>query len=142
MRTLKITAMAATIAIGSSCIQLPVQAAELGKTLDEIKARAKSEGPVQIAVTWRKEQAKALADEIRKQTGVRINVTRVGGVSSRERILNEAIAGVSKLDLINVSGELRTQYVKAGVLHKLDWKKLLQNDDADAFDPGDHDAFP
>ncbi len=118
------------------CFAVPtVIGAELGKSIDEVKERAKSEGPIQMAVTWRKKLRKALVKEIKKATGVKVKVTRVRGLASRERILNEAIAGVNKFDLVNVSGELRTQYEKAGVIIQAGWAKLFPSADRDAFDP-------
>lgn len=52
----------------------------------------------------------------------------MGGIDTRERILNEALAGVVENDLVNVSGELRQQYIKAGVMAgPLDCRKLFPN---------------
>ncbi|MDX1482956.1 MAG: extracellular solute-binding protein [Alphaproteobacteria bacterium] len=110
-------------------------AAELGKTLEEVKARAKSEGTVHLAVTWRKKLRKALTKAIRKNTGVKIKVTRVRGLASRERILNEAIGGVNKFDLVNVSGELREQYKKAGAIVKVPFRNYFPDLDAETFSP-------
>jgi len=101
------------------------QAAELGKTLAEITERAKKEAPVRVAVTWRKKLRKALTKAYKKKYGLKIKATRVRGLASRERILNEAIAGVVSYDMVNVSGELREQYVKAKIITAVPWTKLF-----------------
>ena len=111
------------------------RAAEPGKTLDEVKARAKSEAKLQLAVTWRKKLRKALTKAIKKNTGVEIKVTRVRGLASRERILNEAIGGVNKFGLVNVSGELREQYKKAGAIVKVPYRNYFPKLDAETFSP-------
>lgn len=122
-------ALLATISLGTAL------GAEIGRTIDEVRERAKSEPPVEIAVTWRKELASLYTKEIRAKTGIRVNVTRTRGLGSRERILNEAIAGVNKFDIVNVSGELRTQYEKAGVVQQVPWASLLTDADPESFDP-------
>ena len=111
------------------------RAAELGKTLDEVKARAKTEGKLELAVTWRKKLRKALTKAIKKNIGIKIKVTRVRGLGSRERILNEAIGGVNKFDLVNVSGELREQYKKAGAIVKVPYRNYFPKLDAETFSP-------
>lgn len=102
-------------------------AADLGKTAEEIAKLAKKEPTVRVAVTWRKALRKALTKAFKEKTGLKVKVTRVRGLASRERILNEAIAGVVSYDLVNVSGELREQYVKAGVVTSVPWAKLFPN---------------
>ncbi len=103
----------------------PASAAKLGKTLDEIKTLAKTEGPARIAITWRKKLRKALTKAFKKKYDLKVKATRVRGLASRERILNESIAGVVAHDLVNVSGELRTQYIKAGVVIAVPWGKFF-----------------
>jgi iron(III) transport system substrate-binding protein len=100
-------------------------AAELGKNLKEITALAKKEGTVRIAASWRKKLRRAITKGFKKKYGLKIKATRVRGLASRERILNESIGGVVAQDVVNVSGELREQYIKAGVVVKVDWAKLF-----------------
>lgn len=111
------------------------EAAEIGSNLHEITERAKKEGTVNLAVTWRKTLRKALAKDIRNKLGIKVKVTRVRGLASRERILNEAIGGVNSFDLVNVSGELRPQYKKAGAIVKVPWRKIFPNLDDETFGP-------
>lgn len=100
------------------------RAAGLGKTVQDLAKRAKAEPTVRIAVTWRKKLRKSLTKAFKKKYGIKVKVTRVRGLASRERILNEAIAGVVGYDLVNVSGELREQYIKAGIIVPVSWGKL------------------
>lgn len=114
-------ASALTLAIGAQ----DVGAAEIGKSLAEITERAKKEPPVRLAVTWRKKLRRALAKAYEEKYGLKFKATRVRGLASRERILNEAIAGMVSYDLVNVSGELREQYVKAKVITAVPWAELF-----------------
>ena len=91
-------------------------AAEIGKTLDEIIALAKKEGTVQVANSWRGRMLKEVAKGFEARYGLSFKQTYVGGISSRERILSEAVAGLVEYDVVNVSGELRPHYIKAGVI--------------------------
>jgi iron(III) transport system substrate-binding protein len=110
-----------TLIAGTSVLQ----AAELGKTLAEITERAKKEPPVRLAVTWRKDLRRAVAKAYKAKYGLTFKATRVRGLASRERILNEGIAGVVSYDLVNVSGELREQYVKAKIITAVPWGDLF-----------------
>lgn len=100
-------------------------AAEIGKTLDEIIALAKKEGTVQVANSWRGRMLKEVAKGFEARYGLSFKQTYVGGISSRERILSEAVAGLVEYDVVNVSGELRPHYIKAGVIVPVDWGKLF-----------------
>ncbi len=111
------------------------RAAELGKSVQEIIKLAKAEPRVRIAVTWRKKLRKALTKAFKKKYGLKVKVTRVRGLASRERILNEAIAGVVGYDLVNVSGELRELYIKAGIIVKVPWGKLYPDVNAALISP-------
>lgn len=102
-----------------------VHAAELGKTIAEITERAKNEPPVRLAVTWRKNLRRTLAKAYKKKYGLTFKATRVRGLASRERILNEGIAGMVSYDLVNVSGELREQYIKAKIITAVPWAELF-----------------
>lgn len=110
-------------------------AAEIGKTVQDLAKRAKAEPMVRIAVTWRKTLRKALTKAFKKKYGLKIKVTRVRGLASRERILNEAIAGVVGYDLVNVSGELREQYIKTGIILPVPWAKLYPKVNAALISP-------
>ena len=112
-------------AAGFATIPAPALAAEIGKTLDEVRALAKKEGTVRIANSWRGPVLKALAKGAKATYGITFKQTYVAGISSRERILSEELAGLHQYDIVNVSGELRPQYIKAGVIHKIPWKQLF-----------------
>lgn len=132
-RTITISCLA--VAAGAASLQAPATAAEIGKSLDEIKALAKKEAPLRIATSWRSKIRKEVAKGFKKKYGIKFKLTRVRGLASRERILNEAIGGVNDYDLVNVSGELRPLYIKAGIVVKQDWPKLLKGLDKSLFSP-------
>jgi iron(III) transport system substrate-binding protein len=113
------------------------QAVQTGKTFDQIVELAKKEGEVRVATSWRRNNVPALTKGFReKYPMIEIKNTRVRGIASRERILNEAIGGVVEYDLVNVSGELRRQYIKADVLAgPIDWGSLYPNEDKVHFSP-------
>lgn len=111
------------------------RAAELGSSVQDLAKRARGEPAVRIAVTWRKKLRKAVTKAFRKKYGLKVKVTRVRGLASRERILNEAIAGMVAHDLVNVSGELREQYIKAGIVVRVPWRKLYPDVDKALISP-------
>jgi iron(III) transport system substrate-binding protein len=99
----------------------------LGKNLDEIAQLAKKEGNVRVASSWEPENEAALLKGFyQKYPSIKVTHSRASGIETRERIMNEALAGVVDHDLVNVSGELRNQYVKAGVMAgPIEWRKLF-----------------
>ena len=133
--TRKTLAATLTVAVSITFNYVPATAAEIGKTLDEIIARAKREGTVRIANSWRGPVLKLLAKGVKAKYGIKFKQTYVAGISSRERILSEAIAGLHQYDVVNVSGELRPQYIKAGVIHHVPWKKLFPHLRSSLIDP-------
>ena len=91
---------------------------QLGKNLDDIVQLANKEKNVGVATSWEPENLTALLNGFtQKYPDIKVTLERVSGISTRERIMNEALAGIVPYDLVNVSGELRNQYIKAGVLH-------------------------
>ncbi len=101
-------------------------AQRLGKNLDEIAQLASKEGSVRVASSWEPEnEAQLLKGFYQKYPAIKVTHTRVSGIESRERIMNEALGGVIDHDLVNVSGELRNQYIKAGVIVPAQWPKLF-----------------
>ncbi|MGH7828657.1 MAG: ABC transporter substrate-binding protein, partial [Candidatus Binatia bacterium] len=103
------------------------QSARMGKNFDEIVTLAKNEGGVRTAAGWDPENVRIILKGFQqKYPMVKIQHTEVTGIASRERILNEALGGIFEHDLVNVSGELRQQYIKAGVLASpVEWSKLF-----------------
>jgi iron(III) transport system substrate-binding protein len=102
-------------------------APKIGKNLEEIKKLAKKEGTVRIATSWRGKIIKVLGKGLKKKYGIKFKLNRVGGLASRERILNEAIGGVVENDLVNVSGELREHYIKAGIIIPVKYTSIFPN---------------
>ena len=101
------------------------QSVKIGKTLAEIEKLGNKEGSVRIASSWRRTEVKKVVKKFNAlYPKIKVEQTRASGIQTRERILNEAIAGVVEYDLVNVSGELRNQYIKAGVVVPIEWKKL------------------
>ncbi len=110
---------------------------KIGKNLEEIVQLANKEGKVKIATSWEgriiKEVTKGFS---KKYPKLSFDLNRVSGLDSRERILNEAMAGLVEDDLVNVSGELRTQYIKAGIMvGTIEWLKLFPDLDKFNFSP-------
>jgi len=101
----------------------------LGKDLNEIVQLANKERSVRVATSWEPENEAALLKGFyQKYPAIKVTTDRISGIETRERILNEALAGVVEHDLVNVSGELRNNYVKAGVMTgPVAWRKLFPN---------------
>ena len=112
-------------------------AQRIGKNLDEIVQLANKEGKVHIATSWEGKIIKEVANGfVKKYPGRSFELNRVSGLDSRERILNEAMAGIVEDDLVNVSGELRTQYIKAGIMAgNIEWIKLFPDLEKFNFSP-------
>jgi iron(III) transport system substrate-binding protein len=112
-------------------------AQRLGKTLDEIVQLANKEKAVRVATSWEPENEAALLKGFQqKYPAIKVTSERASGIETRERILNEALAGVVDHDLVNVSGELRNQYIKAGVMAgPIEWRKLFPNVKENHFSP-------
>jgi len=99
----------------------------LGKNLEEIVQLANKEKNVRVATSWEPENEAALLKGFtQKYPAIKVSTDRISGIDTRERIMNEALAGIVEHDLVNVSGELRNQYIKAGVMTgPIPWRKLL-----------------
>ncbi|MGH7772480.1 MAG: ABC transporter substrate-binding protein [Candidatus Binatia bacterium] len=99
----------------------------LGKNIDEIVQLANKEKNVRVATSWEPQNEPLLLKGFyQKYPGIKVTNTRISGIETRERILNEALAGVVDHDLVNVSGELRNQYIKARILAgPVEWRKLF-----------------
>jgi ABC-type Fe3+ transport system substrate-binding protein len=104
-------------------------AQRLGKSLDEITQLAGKEKTIRVANSWEPQNEPVLLKGFyQKYPGLKVTSTRASGIETRERILNEALAGVFDFDLVNVSGELRPNYIKAGVMAgPIEWRKLFPN---------------
>jgi iron(III) transport system substrate-binding protein len=125
----------ATILAAAIVTAATAGAQTLGKTLDEIAALAKKEPPVRVASVWQREIINEIGKGFKAQYGLSFTHDRQTGLDTRERILNEAIAGVLPYDLVNVSGELRSLYVKANIIALVDWKRLFPDIDPIHFSP-------
>ena len=94
--------------------------ARIGKNLEEIKKLAVKEGKkgkVRMGSGLRPNEARMILKGFyRKYPGINVKATRVRGSDSRERILTEALGGLVEYDLVDVSAELQSKYIKAGVL--------------------------
>lgn len=110
-------------------------AQSLGKTLDDIIALAKKEPPVRVVSVWQREIINEMSKGFKARYGLSFTHDRQTGLDTRERILNEAVAGVLPYDLVNVSGELRSLYVKANIIAEVDWKRLFPDIDSIHFSP-------
>ncbi len=120
-------------------VALPLQAADqrVGNHLDEIIQLAKKEPKVRLAVSWQGPIIKTVTQGYgRKYPPLSFEMRYVGALPSRERMLNEAMAGLVEADLVNLSAELRAQFIKAGVLiGPIEWAKLFPDSDRFHFSP-------
>jgi ABC-type Fe3+ transport system substrate-binding protein len=109
----------------------------LGNNLDEIVQLANKERNVRVATSWEPENEAALLKTFtQKYPAIKITTDRISGIDTRERIMNEALAGIVEHDLVNVSGELRNTYMKAGVMNgPIPWRKLLPQINERHFSP-------
>lgn len=116
---------AALLSLAAVVAAVPAAAQNIGKTLEEIIALAKKEPPVRVGSVWQREIINEIGKGFKAQYGLSFTHDRQTGLDTRERILNEAIAGVLPYDLVNVSGELRSLYIKANIIAAVDWKRLF-----------------
>jgi iron(III) transport system substrate-binding protein len=125
------------IAVAIMGIAPAASAQKIGKNLDEIVQLANKEGKVRVATSWEGKIIKVVTDGFaKKYPGRSFELERVSGLDSRERILNEAMAGLVENDLVNVSGELRAQYIKAGIMvGSIEWQKLFPDMEKFNFSP-------
>ncbi len=102
-------------------------AQRIGKNMEEVVQLANKEKNVRVASSWEPQNEPVLLKGFyQKYPGIKVTNTRTSGIDTRERIMNEALAGVVDHDLVNVSGELRNNYIKAGVMAgPFEWRKLL-----------------
>jgi hypothetical protein len=122
----KIVGMAIGFILALGC---DASAQRIGKNLDEIAQLASKEKTIRVANSWEPQNEPVLLKGFyQKYPGLKVTSTRASGIETRERILNEALAGVVDFDLVNVSGELRPNYIKAGVMAgPIEWRKLFPN---------------
>jgi iron(III) transport system substrate-binding protein len=62
----------------------------------------------------------------------------VTGIESRERIFNEALAGVNDMDLVNMSTELQDKFVEAGLVVPVDYAAIFPKINKGDIRPGGH----
>ena len=73
----------------------------LGKDLNEIVQLASKERNVRVATSWEPENEAALLKGFyQKYPAIKVTTDRISGIETRERILNEALAGVVEHDLV------------------------------------------
>ena len=65
-------------------------------------------------------------DFFQKYPQIKVEADRVRGSNSREKMLDEAIAGLVESDVADISSDLQDNFVKAGVLAgPIQWRKLF-----------------
>ncbi len=110
------------------CLTLAQAQTAIGKNIDEITKLAMKEGTIHMGSSLaRDEEQLVFKGFYEKYPMIKIEHTRqIGGTDTRERILTEAIGGVVEYDLVDVVSELRSNYLKAGVLAgPIEWHKLF-----------------
>jgi hypothetical protein len=90
----------------------------IGKNIDEITKLAMKEGKVRMDSSLAPDDEPVVFKGFyQKYPMIKIEHTQqIGGSSTRERIMTEAIGGVVGYDLVDVVSELRTMYLKTKVL--------------------------
>jgi len=101
----------------------------LGKSFEEIERSAIREGKVRMATALqRDEEPLVLKGFYQKYPMIKVEHTRVSGVARTERFFTEALAGLVEFDLYDVSDELKTKFVKAGLLAgPVEWRRFFPN---------------
>ena len=95
----------------------PLRAQSIGKTFDEVVKLAAKEGKIRMASgLQRDEDSLVLKGFSQKYPAIKIEAARMAGSASRERIFSEALGGVVEYDLVDVSSEVQSKFVKAGVV--------------------------
>jgi hypothetical protein len=110
----------------------------IGKNVDEITKLAIKEGKVRMDSSLSPDDEPIVFKGFyQKYPMIKIEHTQqIGGSSTRERILTEAIGGVVGYDLVDVVSELRNMYLKAGVLAgPFDWRKMFPDVAESHFSP-------
>lgn len=125
--------LAAIIAMPS----IAVAEQKIGTTLEEIIELAKQEPTVTLATTWEGDIIDFEKNAFKEKYGLDMEFVFVTGVESRERIFNEALAGVNEIDLVNMSSELSDKFVEAGLVVPVDYPAIFPNLSKDIVTP-DH----
>lgn len=123
--------LAATIAMPSFALAEQ----KIGSTLEEIIELAKQEPTVTLATTWGGEIVDYEINAFKEKYGLDMEYVFVTGVSSRERIFNESLAGVNEVDLVNMSSSLSDKFVEAGLNVKVDYASLFPKIDKSIVSP-------
>lgn len=100
---------------------------KIGKSFSEIERLAVKEGKVRMAsALQRDEEPVVLKGFYQRYPTIKVEHTRVSGVARSERFFTEALAGVVEFDVYDVADELKTKFVKAGLLAgPIEWRKLF-----------------
>ena len=107
----------------------PAQAQNvIGKNVDEITRLAMKEGRVHMASSLQRDEEDLVLKGFKeKYPMIKLEHTlQIGGAETRQRVLTEAIGGVVEYDIVDVVAELRSDFLKAGVLAgPFNWRQLF-----------------
>jgi ABC-type Fe3+ transport system substrate-binding protein len=102
------------------------QSKQIGQTFEEIERLAKKEGVVRLGSGLRpKEVPIVLGAFMKKYPDIKIETTRTSGSRWAERVMNEALGGLYELDVYDVPGGLQEQFIKAGIVVPVEWRRLF-----------------
>ncbi|MGH7846393.1 MAG: extracellular solute-binding protein [Candidatus Binatia bacterium] len=101
--------------------------AGLGTSLEQIEKLATKEGSVNIVASLDGDEVEIVLEGFKKKhPGIKVNYTTTTGVDSGEKLLTEALAGHIEYDVAKIVYELRSKFIKAGVLAgPFDWRRLF-----------------
>lgn len=115
------------------------QSAKIGKTLEEIERLAEKEGVVRLGSGLRRRNVPlVLGPFMKKYPNIKIETTRTSGSRWAERVMNEALGGLYELDVYDVPGGMQEQFIKAGIVVPIPWKKYFPDVGDVHFSPTGH----
>ena len=127
------------VTVGLLAMPRASRSAEIGKTLAEIEKLAKKEGIVRLGSGLRRKNVGLVLGPFKKKyPEIKVETTRTSGSRWAERVMNEALGGLYELDVYDVPGGMQEQFIKAGIVVVVDWRRLFPEIADVQFSPKGH----